>query len=238
MEQKYNSYHHEYMPSIVKWGRVLNLLMVPAMFVPCLYILLFYQTTPNMAAAISGSVAYISFSLPYYFTELISLGPILHVPGTYIGFCAGNTRNICAVATSAALDVTNAKTGSPEATVMATIATATSVIMKFIVVIVMALAGGWVLTIVPQGFLTCLGFLVPGMFGAMWMQWFVQDYKLGVITLVIALLANEAYNLGVFSIFPAGGEYMRVLLCVILGFVVARLMYGKKIASSGTNGGE
>ena len=52
----------------------------------------------------------------------------------------------------------------------------------------------------------------------------------GVISLGVALLANEAYKLGAFSIFPAGGEYMRVLLCVILGFVIARVMYGKKLA--------
>ena len=231
MDQKYASYNKEYMPKVVKWGRILNLLMVPAMFLPCLFLLVAHGVGPNMAAAISGSIAYISFSLPYYFTELISLGPILHVPGTYIGFCAGNTRNICAIATSAALDVTEAKTGTPEATVMATIATATSVIMKFIVVIIMAVAGGWVLTIVPESFLTCLGFLVPGMFGAMWMQWFIQDIKLGVISLGVALLANEAYKLGAFSIFPAGGEYMRVLLCVILGFVIARVMYGKKLTA-------
>ena len=230
MEEKYTSYNKEYMPSIVKWGRILNLLMVPAMFLPVLVILIAYGVGPNMAGAISGAIAYISFSLPYYFTELIALGPILHVPGTYIGFCAGNTRNICAVATSAALDVTGVKTGTPEATVMATIATATSVIMKFIVVFIMAIAGGWVLTILPAWVLTCLGFLVPAMFGAMWMQWFIQDIKLGGITLVIALLANEAYKLGLFSIFPAGGEYMRVLLCVILGFVVAKIMYGKKVA--------
>lgn len=230
MEEKYTSYNKEYMPSIVKWGRILNLLMVPAMFLPCLVILIVYGVSPNMSGAISGAIAYISFSLPYYFTELIALGPILHVPGTYIGFCAGNTRNICAVATSAALDVTGAKTGSPEATVMATIATAVSVIMKFIVVFIMAIAGGWVLTILPAWVLTCLGYLVPALFGAMWMQWFIQDVKLGAITLVIALLANELYKLGVFAIFPADGEYMRVLICVISGFVIAKLMYGKKVS--------
>lgn len=161
------SYHKSYMPSIIKWGRILNLLMVPAMFLPCLVIAIFHGVTPNMAGAISGAIAYISFSLPYYFTELIALEPILHIPGTFIAFIAGNSRNICAVATSSALDVTHAKTGTPEATVMATIATATSVIMKFIIVLIIALCGGWLLEILPPQFITCLTFLLPALFGAM-----------------------------------------------------------------------
>lgn len=150
-EEKYTSFHNQYMPNIIKWGRILNLLMVPAMFLPVLFILIFFDVDPNMAGAISGSIAYISFSLPYYFTELIALGPILHVPGTYIAFIAGNSRNICAVATSSALDVTNAQTGTPEATIMATIATAVSVIMKFVIVLVIALTGSYILSVVPAG---------------------------------------------------------------------------------------
>lgn len=230
MDEKYISYSSSYMPSIIRWGRILNLLMVPAMFVPCIVVILVYGITPNMAGAMSGAIAYISFSLPYYFTELIALGPILHVPGTFIGFIAGNTRNICAVATSAALDVTNAKTGTPEATVMATIATASAVIMKFVIVIIIALTGGWLLSILPQGVLTCLSFLLPTLFGAMWMQWAIMDIKLGGIMLVIAIIADQLYKFGVFSIFPAGGEYMRVLICVILGYIIAKAMYSKKAA--------
>ena len=228
-EEKYTSFHNQYMPNIIKWGRILNLLMVPAMFLPVLFILIFFDVDPNMAGAISGSIAYISFSLPYYFTELIALGPILHVPGTYIAFIAGNSRNICAVATSSALDVTNAQTGTPEATIMATIATAVSVIMKFVIVLVIALTGSYILSVVPQEVITCLTYLLPSLFGAMWMQWAITDVKLGGILLVIALAVNFGYRQGIFSFLPAGGEYMPVLLCVIVGYLIAKLMYGKKL---------
>ncbi|MCI9528744.1 MAG: hypothetical protein HFF16_03495 [Angelakisella sp.] len=227
--EKYTSYEKEYMPSIVKWGRILNLLMVPAMFLPVILILVVFGIGPNMAGAVSGAIAYISFSLPYYFTELIALGPILHVPGTYIGFIAGNTRNICAVATSAALDVTGAKTGTPEATVMATIATATSVIMKFVIVFFISIAGAWLLTVLPAGFITCLTYLLPALFGAMWMQWAITDVKLGAILLVIAFITNFLYRSGLFSFMPAGGEYMPVLICVIVGYLIAKAMYGKTV---------
>lgn len=227
-QEKYTSYDNEYMPSIIKWGRILNLLMVPAMFIPILVILVIYRVGPNMSAAVSGSIAYISFSLPYYFTELIALGPILHVPGTYIGFIAGNTRNICAVATSAALSVTGVKTGTPEATVMATIATATAVIMKFIVVFIVAMAGSWLLTILPAEFINCLMFLMPALFGAMWMQWAIEDIRLGGIMLVIAAISNFAYRHGMFSFMPAGGEYVPVLICVFTGYLISQAMYNKK----------
>lgn len=227
-QDKYTSYHNEYMPGIIKWGRILNLLMVPAMFLPVLIILLVYGVKPNIAGAISGSIAYISFSLPYYFTELIALGPILHVPGTYIGFIAGNTRNILSVATSAALDVTKTKTGTPEGTVVATIATATSVIMKFVIVFIIAFTGSAILKVLPEQVLTCLTFLLPSLFGAMWMQWAITDIKLSAVLLIIAVIANLGYRYGVFSFMPAGGEYMPVLICVILGFIIAKLMYGKK----------
>lgn len=228
-QEKYLSFYNDtYMPSIVKWGRILNLLMVPAMFIPVLLILIVYGVKPNMTGAVSGAVAYISFSLPYYFSELIACGPVLHVPGTYIGFIAGNTRNVCMVATSAALEVTGVKTGSPEGTVVSTIANATSVIMKMIVVFVMAVLGSWLLSKLPPAVMDCLQHLLPALMGAMWMQWFLEDWKLGLIMLGVALLAHFAYTLGAFSWMFAGGEYMRVIICVIAGFFIAKAMFKRK----------
>ena len=223
-----STFNSEYMPSIIKWGRILNLLMVPAMFLPVLAILVVYGVAPHWAGATSGAIAYISFSLPYYFSELIAMGPILHVPGTYIGFIAGNTRNVCACATSSALEVTGVKTGTPEGTVVATIAKATAVIMKMVIVLIIAVLGSWLISVLPQTFLDCLSHLLPALIGAMWMQWFLEDWKLGIIMVGVALAAHFAYVLGAFSWMFAGGEYMRVLICVILGVVIAKAMFKKK----------
>ena len=112
---------------------------------------------------------------------------------------------------------------------MATIATAVSVIMKFVIVLVIALTGSYILSVVPQEVITCLTYLLPSLFGAMWMQWAITDVKLGGILLVIALAVNFGYRQGIFSFLPAGGEYMPVLICVIVGYLIAKLMYGKKL---------
>ena len=112
---------------------------------------------------------------------------------------------------------------------MATIATATSVIMKFVIVFFISIAGAWLLTVLPAGFITCLTYLLPALFGAMWMQWAITDVKLGAILLVIAFITNFLYRSGLFSFMPAGGEYMPVLICVIVGYLIAKAMYGKTV---------
>lgn len=228
-QEKMSSYHKSYMPFIIKWGRITSFLMVPAMLLPALLLFIFYGARPSNSGLIAGLVGYVSYSLPWYFTELIAMGPILHIPGTYMGFISGNARNVRAVAATTALSVTNSKTGTPEATVISAVAVATSIFMGIAVMTVLSLVGGFVLSILPPAVLNALSFLVPALFGAMLMQWLMTDIKSGSVLLVLAVVLQLMTNAGVFAVLPLGGSYAPIVICVISGFVIAKLLHGKEV---------
>ena len=131
------------MPFCIRYGRLIDLLMIPAMFLPVIGLIVFSGAQVNLTAALSGCVAYIAYEFPYYFSEPIALGPILGVPGTYMGYAAGNTANVCAVATSAALEASGAQSGTPKGTVMSTLAVSVAVATKAVLVFLLSLIGGW-----------------------------------------------------------------------------------------------
>ncbi len=228
-QEKMGSYHKSYMPFIIKWGCITSFLMVPAMLLPALLLFIFHGARPSSSGLIAGLVGYVSYSLPWYFTELIAMGPILHIPGTYMGFISGNTRNVRAVAATTALSVTNSKTGTPEATVISAVAVATSIFMGIAVMTVLSLVGGFVLSILPPAVLTALSFLVPALFGAMLMQWLMTDIKSGAILLALAVALQLMTNAGFFAVLPLGGSYAPIVICVISGFVIAKLLHGKEV---------
>lgn len=228
-QENLNTYHKSYMPFIIKWGRITSFLMVPAMLLPALFLFLFHGTRPNNSGLIAGLVGYVSYSLPWYFTELIAMGPILHIPGTYMGFVSGNTRNVRAVAATTALSVTNSKTGTPEATVISAIAVATSIFMGIAVMTLLSLVGGFVLSILPPSILKALSFLVPALFGAMLMQWLIADIKSGAVLLALAIVLQLLTNAGFFGFLPLGGSYAPIVICVVSGFIVAKLIHGKEV---------
>lgn len=236
MNQNSNaSFEKEYMPFCIKYGRLINLLMVPAMFLPVVGLMIFKGAEIDTAAAVSGGMAYLMYNLPYFFSEPIALGPVLGVPGTYMGFAAGNTVNVCAVATSAGLEASGAQQGTQKGTVMSTLAVSTAVAMKAVMVLLLSLLGGWVLSVVPQAVLDCLAFLLPAIYGVLWVQFASTDYRMGGILFGCACLFHFMLNAGMFSFIPFWDSWTNTLVMVIIGVFLGRALYTRDAKKAGAD---
>ncbi len=220
-----SSFDNVFMPFCIRYGRLINLLMIPAMFLPVIGLIVFSGAQVNLTAALSGCVAYIAYEFPYYFSEPIALGPILGVPGTYMGYAAGNTANVCAVATSAALEASGAQSGTPKGTVMSTLAVSVAVATKAVLVFLLSLIGGWVLSVVPHEVLDCLAYLLPAIYGVLFVQFASADYRMGGILFGIACILYFLLDFGVLGVIPFYGDWTNTLLMVFIGIFLGRYMY-------------
>ena len=98
------------------------------------------------------------------------------------------------------------------------------------VMTLVALAGNFILSLLPDSIIAALNYLLPALFGAMCMQRIMMDYKSAFVLLPCALIIRYLSTLGVFKVLPFGGGYAPILSCVIIGVVVAKALHGKAAA--------
>ena len=100
-------FHKEYMPYIIKWGKLTCWLSIPLIFIPAIALYIFYQAVPSVGGVITGFIALFSSMVAWYVVDPITLYPILHIPGMYMTYIAGNSKEIrapCLLYTSDAAD--------------------------------------------------------------------------------------------------------------------------------------
>ena len=167
MEQtQLDIYEKEYMPYIIKWGKITCWISIPLIFLPALALYLVYGARPSAAGVVTGFISLFSAMLAWYIVDPITLYPILHIPGMYMTYIAGNSKEIRAPAATAALSSADVEAGTPEGTIISCIAIATSIFVSLAVMTIVSVSGTVILSMLPEGIKTALNYLLPALFGA------------------------------------------------------------------------
>lgn len=227
-EQK-NIFDNDYMPYIIKWGKITCWMSIPLIFIPAIALIVFYDASPSWDGVVTGLISLISAMIAWYIVDPITLFPILHVPGMYLTYIAGNSKEIRAPAATSALSATDVQAGTPEGTIVSTLAITTSIFISLAVMTVVAIAGQLILNILPETVVKALNYLLPALFGAMCVQRIMMDYKSAAIVMPIAFILRYLSLQGVFKILPFGGAYTPILLSVITGMFAAKKIHAKKL---------
>ena len=177
----------------------------------------------------TGFFSLFSAMLAWYIVDPITLFPILHIPGMYLTYIAGNSKEIRAPAATAALSASDTKAGTEEGTVISCIAITTSIFISLAVMTLVAVAGNFILSLLPAAVLSALNYLLPALFGAMCMQRIMMDYRSAVIVVPCAVILRQLSMKGVVGILPFGGGYAQILLCVLIGVFTAKMLHGRKL---------
>lgn len=218
-----------YMPYIVKWGKLISWISIICIFIPGLYLYLVKGIGPNVNGVISGSISAISSMLAWYIVDPLTLYPILTTSGMYMTYLGGNSKEIRIPATLAALNATQIEPGTKEASLIATIAISISILVSVSALTIIALAGQYIISILPDSVIRSLGYLLPSLFGAMWIQRVRQDIKSALIIIPIVIGLKVLNMNGLFAVLPFGGGYAQILLSVIVGSLVARSVNKNKL---------
>ena len=232
-------FDQDYVPYIVRWGRLTNLIGIVLAYIPAVLLFLVYDLRPPIGAVITGFIMQASVSGVFWFVEPISYFPVLGIPGTYMSFLSGNIGNLRLPASVAAQEAANVEPGTEQGTVIATIGVAMSIIVNIVVLTIGVILGASVLSKLPpigvilgasvlsklpQGVVTALNNILPALFGAMFGQQFISNPKIGVVAAILAGGMIGLSKMGVLSILPFGGTYMIIIVAVFGSILIGRYL--------------
>lgn len=218
-----NYFESNYLPSIIKWGRLINSTAVLLCFGPALVLLLKYDLMPPGTAILNGFLAITSAVGVVWFVEPISYFPIIGVAGTYMAFISGNIGNLRIPCAMIAQKVAGVEAGTNEGSIVATLGMAVSIVVNITILTCGILAGAKVLGALPKGILDALQMLLPALFGAIFMQFAMAKLKLAPIVLAICILLVLGVKAGIVH------PMLSTLIAVIASVAIAVAMYKKKL---------
>ena len=222
-----SQYDREYMPFIVRWGRITNLLGVVLCFLPALVLTFGFGFNPGLTAIITGALAQISGSCIFWFVEPISYFPVLGIPGTFMAFLAGNGSSLRLPCSAAAQDSAGVVPGTEQGTIISTVGITVSIFINVALLSVGVILGTSVLGRLPASVVSALGLILPALFGAMFAQFAVAQPKIGAIAIVLALGMTFLANNGFLAFFPGQPAYVIIIVAVFGTIALSKLLFNK-----------
>ncbi|MCC0694775.1 MULTISPECIES: hypothetical protein [unclassified Clostridioides] len=216
-------YNEEYLPFMIRYGRLTLSLGIIEALVPGIILSFGFGLMPPISALLASTMAIVSMSAPNYIIEPVSYSPILGIPGTYMSFLSGNISNMrlpCSIAAQKAAEV---ESGTEEGSIISTIGIAVSILVNISILTFGVILGGSVLSKIPPEVVEKLNLILPALFGSVFGQVFLQDKKLGLVAIVIAVLTIILSKQGIIP------QSLVVLICVFGTILIARIMHKDKL---------
>lgn len=224
-------YENDYMPYIIKWGKLTCWISIPMIMIPSLILIIFYGAKITLTGFITALIPLLGSMLAWYIVDPISLFPVLQVPGLYMTYIAGNSKEIRAPAAIAAMSAADVQPGTEHGTAISCLAIATSVFVSITCMTFVAVAGNFLLSILPAAVVSSLNYLLPALYGSMAMQRAMLDYKTFFIMVPITVVCVILNQMGIFAYLPLGGGYAQILILVVCGSLIAKAVHKKELQS-------
>lgn len=228
MDKNHDIYGGNYLPYIIKWGKITGWLGILLSFGPAIVLAVIYKIVPPINAIITGFIAIASAVAVNWVVEPVSYFPIIGVPGTYMAFISGNISNLRIPSVAVAQKVAGVDPGSKEGTIISTLGMAISIVVNIVILSMGVLAGTAILSKLPQSVINAFNYLLPSLFGAIFIQFALMKLKLAPIALGIALVLTFALKAGVFSFLPGMPSYVVTLGSVFGTMAIGVSLYKKK----------
>lgn len=217
------NYDKEFIPYILRWGRITNLAALLLSFGPVVANFFVFRLVPDagMITAAIGSVMSVMVFLCVI--EPIAYFPVLGIPGTFMAFLTGNIGNLKLPAAAVAQDAAGVENGTPQGNVIATIGIAVSTVVALVFVTCAVVLGVNILSLLPKAVTGALVYLLPALFGGMLARFVSGQPKLGAIGIGIAAVVFFIVKQGWLSFLPAPGgvpTYV-VIVCAVFGTIFA-----------------
>lgn len=173
---------------MVKIGRISMGLAILANFIPAIYIGLRFGEMPTLSiifkiwglVAATYGISWIVQPIAYY--------PTLGATGSYIGWLAGSVGDIRMPAASMAQKIAGVEPGTHAGEVIGTIGTCCSVLVSASMITIFTIIGSKVIPYLPEFVTNSFTYILPALFGAIYMDIARKDIRTGVCTIVMALL--------------------------------------------------
>ncbi len=218
-------YKETYIPSIVKWGRIISVFGIIAILLPMAVLRFGFGIVVETEKLVSAVTAQLTLTVVYWVLDPVSAFPAMGIPGTMLSFTSGNVFNMRLPAASAAQKSTDYKNGTEESAIVGTVGICCSVFINVAILAAATILGGSVLSQVPQSVITVLSYLLPALFGSMYAQFAIDDVFSGVVALVLAIICYKLYEMGLLD-----SSGILLIMIPIIGTVLLSRLYHTKVA--------
>jgi hypothetical protein len=117
-------------------------------------------------------------------TYILLMGPA----ATYMSCLTGNIKNMRLPSALASKAAVGAEEGSIKEDIISTIGVGASVIVNTTFLIILVVAGSNIIKLLPVSIITSLNYIVPALFGAIFAQFALMNYKAAIIALAVGLV--------------------------------------------------
>lgn len=221
MDNKEKFYEEEYMPKMNKVGKRTGYLGVLLCFAPAVVLAIIYGITPPPAALATAVLTAASAFAILWFIEPISYFTVLGPIGTYMAFLSGNISNMRVPCASVAQVSADVEPGTKEGSIIATIGMAVSVVINVSVLTIGVILGSSILSKLPKSVTEALNYLLPALFGALFVQFGIKKKIHAGIMLVFGILVCSGLKAGIFNWLPSAGNYLHIVSSVVVSIALA-----------------
>ena len=157
--------------------------------------------------------------IPVAIVEFLVYAPMLGVGGSYLSFITGNVTNMKIPCVMNAKDIAGTEPGTPEHEIISTMSVATSAIVTTIVIVIgVVLLAPLQPVLQSETLLPAFNNVVPALFGALGIKYFLKSPKIAVIPLLLmsllCIFVPSMISQTSILIIPSGG------LALLIGFVL------------------
>lgn len=212
-------YQQNFMPAVHRTGRLTMIAAFILTFLPILYFYFVKGYKLPLHNYTTVIVAISSIGIGMWLTEPLAYWPVLGSAGTYIAYLSGNVGGMRFPVALSVQSSMKADINTPRGQVVTIVGIVASVFTNLAILLVIVLAGSWILKVLPAPVLAAFGFVTPCLFGCMLMMRFGAS-KNGVVRGFL----NSAPYLGT-----------AIAVKVIITYVLPKLLpFGTAIAVAAT----
>ena len=209
----------EFRTRCIKAGQFAMILCIIANFIPGIYLWLFHGIVPSLPdlfqlwllAAGAFGVSWVVQPLAYY--------SAIGTAGSYLSWVVGSLVDIRLPAVNMAQEIAKVEPGTEEGEVISMLGVSVSVFVSVSMVTIFTLAGTMLIPLLPAFITGSFNYILPALFGAVYINLAKKNMKMGLGTLAVALIVLYINN------FVGIKGALINLLVVIMGMIVARCVY-------------
>lgn len=220
-----SSYKTEFLPYIIKWGRITNLYAIAISFLPVAVVLFVFDFVPSLSAVAIALSATVGVVGVMWFSDPIAFYPILGIPGVYMAHLSGNTANLKVPVSAIAQEAAGVEVGSEQGGIITTIAIAVSSIECLIFLTFAVVLGTSLLSKMPASVTFALqNYLLPSLHISLLVRLTANNVKLRTIASSIVVLFFILYKAGIFGFLPGRPTYIIIFAGVFGTMFLARIL--------------
>ncbi|MCR4437334.1 MAG: hypothetical protein NUV41_16185 [Eubacteriales bacterium] len=174
---------------------------------------------PPFKGLLNAFVSITSLMIPVSLVEILTFSTMMGASAMYIAYLTGNITNIKMPSAIIAMEVAEVEPSSKEGEIVSGIAMAGSVLAcEIIIVLGVLLSVPLSVKLNNPVIQPAFQQILPALFGSLGAYYFLKDWKLSIIPLIIAILLSK------FTKLPTA---ITIPICVFTSILVARVLYKK-----------